>query len=52
MGKSGEWMYVPIGSLDNPPCDLIDYNIFWDDKANWYEAGVAAKRCAEFPELE
>ncbi|BDX05540.1 GFA family protein [Planctobacterium marinum] len=52
MGKSGEWMYVPIGSLDNPPVDLIDYNIFWDDKANWYEAGIKAKRCSQFPSEE
>ena len=49
LGKSGEWMYVPVGSLDEAPENLIDYNIFWDDKANWYEAGREAPKCPGFP---
>ena len=49
LGKSGEWMYVPIGSLDKAPDDLIDFNIFWDDRANWHEAGIRRPRCADFP---
>lgn len=51
-GKSGDWMFVPIGSLDEAPEDLIDYNIFWDDRANWYETGLSAPCCSDFPPSE
>lgn len=49
VGASGEWMYVPIGGLDEAPDNLIDYTIFWDDKANWYEKGSNRPKCARFP---
>lgn len=49
LGKSGQWLYVPIGSLDTVPDDLIKYNIFWSDRANWYDSGTAAPRCEHFP---
>lgn len=52
VGQSGQLMYVPIGGLDKAPDDLIDYNIFWDDRANWYDAGAKANTCPGFPPQE
>ena len=49
VGSSGELMYVPVGGLDNVPDDLVNYNIFWDDRANWYDAGIQAVKCKGFP---
>ena len=45
-------MYVPIGGLDQAPDDLINYNIFWNDRANWYDAGNDAPKCTGFPPEE
>lgn len=49
VGQTGEMMYVPIGGLDKVPDDLIDYNIFWDDRANWYDSALEQARCTGFP---
>ncbi|MBE1300120.1 MAG: aldehyde-activating protein [Alteromonadaceae bacterium] len=52
LSKSRQWMFVPIGSLDNAPDDLISMNIFWDDRANWYDDGLTQKKCPGFPDEE
>lgn len=49
MSKSKQWMFVPIGGIDALPDDAIRYNIFWEDRANWYDNGVEAKSCPGFP---
>lgn len=52
MSKSGKSMYVPVGTLDTPLDKPINYNIFWEDKAAWYEQGQGAKKCPGFPPEE
>lgn len=47
--KSGK-LIIPAGGLCEPPgIDPVD-NIFWRDRADWYDAGVAAKHCEQWPE--
>ena len=49
VGQSGEYMYVPIGGLDKAPDSIINYNIFWEDRANWYDAALEQPTCEGFP---
>jgi hypothetical protein len=50
INKSGKALVVPAGSLDGVPNINPSANIFWDERAVWYDAGVSAKQCAGFPE--
>jgi len=50
LNKSGNTLLIPAGSLDSDLEIKPDNNIFWSDKASWYEEGIAATKCAEFPE--
>jgi hypothetical protein len=47
--KSGR-LIVPAGSLSEPPDIEPQDNIFWRDRADWYDAGLAAKHVAQFPD--
>lgn len=43
-------LIIPAGSLQDPPgIDPVD-NIFWRDRADWYDAGLAAKRIEQDPD--
>ena len=47
--KSGK-LIIPAGGLSEPAgIDPAD-NIFWRDRADWYDAGVSAKHCEQWPE--
>jgi len=41
-------LIIPAGSLSEPPGIVPDDNIFWRDRADWYDAGLEAKRHAQF----
>lgn len=46
--KSGK-LIIPAGSLsESPGIDPAD-NIYWRDRAGWYDAGLAAKHCEQGP---
>ena len=47
--KSGDTLIVPAGSLDAAPNIAPNDNIFWAERAAWYEKGIDAKHCAGFP---
>jgi hypothetical protein len=49
LNESGNTLFIPAGSLDSDLEIKPDNNIFWSDKASWYEDGIAATKCAEFP---
>ncbi len=49
LNESGEALIIPAGSLDQGAVSAPDFNIFWADRAEWYEAGVSAPKCAAFP---
>lgn len=44
---SSELLVVPAGSLDAPPSQQ-QANIFWPERADWYDRAVAAKRFEQF----
>ena len=50
LNKKGDALIIPAGSLDYYPNIKPNENIFWADRASWYEAGIAAPKCAEFAE--
>ena len=45
--KSGK-LIIPAGSLNESPGIAPDDNIFWHDRADWYDAGLEARRYAQF----
>ncbi len=49
--KSSGSMIVPAGTLDGPvESSPKKRNIFWVERANWYEDSVASERFDGFPE--
>ncbi len=50
LNKKGDALVIPAGSLDHNPDIKPNNNIFWADKASWYEAGIVAPKCAGFVE--
>lgn len=50
VNKSGKALIVPAGSLDGEPNISPNANIFWDERAAWYDQSLNAKHCAGFPE--
>jgi len=49
VSRNGEYLIVPAGVLDGDPGVVPERQIFWDIRACWYEAGLAAPRFAEYP---
>jgi hypothetical protein len=47
--KSGR-LIIPAGSLDEAPGIDPQDNIFWRDRAAWYDAGLAAEHIEQFPD--
>ena len=45
---SGGILVVPAGSLDETPSLQPQANIFWPERADWYDRAVAAKRFEQF----
>ena len=50
--KSGRFTIVPAGSLDHPPSLLPTQNIFWEDRAQWYEAGCQAPKHRQHADID
>jgi hypothetical protein len=49
LNKRMSFLIIPAGSLDSEVSILPNKNIFWDDKAPWFDAGSAAQRYNGFP---
>ncbi|MDC1286598.1 GFA family protein [Gammaproteobacteria bacterium] len=47
--KSGR-LIIPAGSLCEPPGIDPQHNIYWSDRADWYDAGLNAKRAPQDPD--
>jgi hypothetical protein len=48
INKSGNRLYIPAGSLDSDAGIAPGHNIFWADRASWYEAGLSAPKSDGF----
>ena len=44
---SGKALIVPAGSLDRDPVKPDSENIFWSERAGWYDAGLSGKKHAQ-----
>ena len=47
--KSGK-LIIPAGSLSEAAGVTPDDNIFWQDRADWYDGGLSAQRVEQAPE--
>ena len=47
--RPGTALIIPAGTLDADPGIVPEANIFWPDRASWYDSGVAAQHCEEYP---
>ncbi len=43
LSRSGETLVVPAGSLDGKPSVSPKANIFWPERAHWYDEAVLAE---------
>ncbi len=50
ISKSGKALIVPAGCLDQAPSLKPQDNIFWNERAQWYDAGLSAAHFDGFPE--
>lgn len=47
---TGKALVVPAGCLDGEPNLKPQDNIFWEERASWYDEGIQSKKCPGFPE--
>ena len=50
LSLSGEVLAVPAGSLNGKPSIAPKANIFWPERADWYDEAILAKHYAKFIE--
>ena len=50
LSKTGKALVVPAGALDATPTLNVQDNIFWEERADWYDAGIHSDKCAGFPD--
>lgn len=49
LNRSGKFLIIPAGVLDQDPECRPQDNIFWSDRAPWYDEGLVAERFDGFP---
>lgn len=50
LNRSGKYLVIPAGTLDDDPGIRPQDNIFWRDRAAWYEAGLGAQHYDGYPD--
>ncbi|WP_317930716.1 GFA family protein [Halioxenophilus sp. WMMB6] len=50
VSKSGQSLVIPAGSLNEPVAIAPQDQLFWHERADWYEEGIAANKIEGFPE--
>jgi len=50
LNEKGSALVIPAGSLNDAPALKPKNNIFWNDRAQWYEAGIEVPKCPYFAE--
>lgn len=50
LNERRDTLYIPAGTVDGNPGLKPDYNIFWDDRADWFESGASSPTCSGFPD--
>jgi hypothetical protein len=49
LNGAGTALIIPAGTLDEDPGIRPSANIFWQNRADWYDEGLEAQHCDEFP---
>jgi len=49
VNRTGEYLIIPAGTLDDGGELIPENNIFWGSRAPWYDAGLAAECCDQMP---
>ena len=47
--RSGDFLIIPAGSLHSDPGSSPRSNLFWDDRAVWYDEGCRAEKFSGCP---
>ena len=50
LSLSGEALVIPAGCLNEQPGIAPGANIFWSERAQWYESAILASHVEKFPE--
>lgn len=50
LSLSKEDLIIPAGCLDDEPNIQVQDNIFYAERATWYEKGITSKKFDKFPE--
>lgn len=50
--RSGDFLIIPAGSLNSDPGVRPQHNIFWDNRAVWYDQGCMAEKVSGYPTNE
>jgi hypothetical protein len=48
LDEVGEMLFIPTGTLDNVPSIKPEANMFWGERVEWCEDGIAAPRQERF----
>ncbi|HEY5718245.1 MAG TPA: GFA family protein [Motiliproteus sp.] len=49
VARSGKFLVIPSGALEGPVPIAADDQIFWDDRANWYDQALLSPRFKTYP---
>lgn len=49
LSQSGKALVVPAGCLDGDPKMQANDNIFWEERASWYDEALCSEKFAGFP---
>lgn len=49
LSKSGKFLIVPAGSLNDEPTKLLDAQIFCEEQTEWHKEGLKAVKIEGFP---
>jgi hypothetical protein len=50
LSRNGQYLIIPAGSLDEDSGIRPQDNMFWPDRAPWYDAGIMAPCFDRYPE--
>ena len=49
LSRTGQYLLIPAGTLDDDPGISPRDHIFWADRANWYDDGLESEKFTAYP---
>ena len=50
LSSAGDALVVPAGSLNEPVSIMPQDNLFWSERASWYDKGLESEKFDGFPD--